>query len=202
MFTGLVAYLGSILSIQDYENKKIFEVSFKDMNLIKLGDSVSINGACQTVSELGLDSFKFESYSETLKKTNLGLLKLNDTVNMELALLSSDRLGGHFVSGHINTTCKISYIKKEIENNIYLGVVIPNEFIVYCVKEGSIAINGISLTIADIKTDGGDNSIIVINIISHTLENTNLKYLDCGYLVNVEFDLLAKYAINFLSKYR
>lgn len=184
MFTGIVEEIGIIRSITD---KNICIECSKVLENTKVGDSISVNGVCLTVTTLSKDCFTADVSPETLKVSSLSDLRCGDSVNLERALLLTDRLGGHIVSGHIDTIGSVSVLSKN--NNFYnLKVCFNSIYRKYIVKKGSISINGISLTIAD----SGDD-FVTIAIIPHTFENTALKVLKKGDNVNIEFDILAKY---------
>ena len=159
----------------------------KDDKLV-IGESVSINGACHTIILIKDNFFEVETMNETLSKTNLGNLKINDRVNLERAIKADGRFGGHFVSGHIDGTSKL--VKKEKDGFSYvLGFEYPTDYIV---QKGSICINGISLTVSSV----GEN-YFEVSIIPHTMANTNLDELNIGGIVNIEVDMLAKYIEKF-----
>lgn len=192
MFTGIVEEIGIVKAISS--NKITIECS-NILDDIKLGDSIAVNGVCLTVTEFGANYFNADISPETFKITALKELSSGSAINLERALKLSDRLGGHIVSGHIDTIGKIHQISKN--NDFYdLKIEFNNEYQKYVVKKGSITINGISLTIAEIK-----NNIVTIAVIPHTYENTMLKDLKNNDNVNIEFDILAKYVEkNLLSK--
>ena len=190
MFTGIIEELGKVIAITD---KKISISAKTVLEETKLGDSIAVNGVCLTV--VGITAYRFDAdvSPETMKVTALGDLRAGYLVNLERALPANGRFGGHIVSGHIDCKGRGKYIKKE--RDFYnLFVEIPPEFSKYVVKKGSVTINGISLTVADIQ-----NNIIEIAVIPHTYENTNLKTFQSGDFVNIETDILAKYVEKFLS---
>ena len=152
----------------------------------KIGDSISVNGVCLTAVEIKKDAFVFEAMPETTRITNLGALKIGDKVNLERSLKLGDRISGHFVLGHIDC---LGIIRKKgySRGNLAFEIAIPPEFIKYCLAKGSVSVDGISLTIADRKS----NSFSVY-IIPHTLKNTTLGVKGPSDKVNLEFDLLAK----------
>lgn len=185
MFTGIVEELGKI---QRITSDKVTVECKTVLDSTKLGDSIAVNGVCLTVTDLTSNSFTADISSETLRI--IAPLKSGDFVNLERALVANGRFGGHIVSGHIDGKGKFVSINKDNEISLEL----PSEIIKYVVKKGSIAINGISLTIAEIN-----NNTIDLAIIPHTLKNTNLKFLKSGDFVNIETDILAKYVEKFLS---
>ena len=195
MFTGLVEEIGKVESIQNIGSGKRFKITAKNLlEDVKLGDSIAINGVCLTVVELFDNGFSFDISPESLTRSSLKNLKVGDFVNLERALKVSDRLGGHIVQGHVDTVGIITSISPIKEHTIF-KIKIPENYLNLVVEKGSIAIDGISLTINEIK-----NNQISINIIPHTIKNTNLQFKKVGDLVNLEFDILAKYVLNFLSK--
>ncbi len=187
MFTGIVEELGKIQKITSdkitIECKTILEDT-------KHGDSIEVNGVCLTVFNLAQNSFTADISSETFKITTFNTIKTGDYVNLERAMPANGRFGGHIVSGHIDGRGKFLLAN----HNCELEFELPFDISKYVIKKGSIAINGISLTIADVN-----NNIIRLAIIPHTFENTNLKYLKPGDFVNIEVDMLAKYVEKFLS---
>lgn len=190
MFTGIIEEIGEISSI----TKSTITIKSKTvLEDAKLGDSIAVNGVCLTIVNLKKDEFTANVSEETFKITNFSELKSGDFVNLERALSLSSRLGGHIVTGHIDTVGEIvSIIDK---NEFYdLSVKFDKNFENYVVKKGSITINGISLTIADIN-----NNTVSVAIIPHTFNNTILNTLKSKDSVNIEFDILAKYVEKNLS---
>ncbi|KPK29014.1 MAG: hypothetical protein AMJ61_00595 [Desulfobacterales bacterium SG8_35_2] len=188
MFTGIIEETGQILSKQNFRGGVRIQISAnKILKDARIGDSVNVDGACQTIIDTQNDNFSIESVGETLEKTTFKDFQLKQWVNLERALAVGDRLGGHFVQGHVNGTGRIQQWFQRGEN-YFLEVKIPDELSRYVVVEGSIAIDGISLTIAQIK-----DNIAGISIIPHTANKTNLKYKKSGDKVNIEVDMLAKY---------
>ncbi len=194
MFSGIVEEIGSIELIQRMPSGlKLYVKCKKILDDLKLGDSVAVNGVCLTAVEINNDSFAADVSFETLSKSNLGDLKIKDFVNLERALKVSDRLSGHIVLGHIDSKCIISKIQKRGDFYI-LGVSIDDYVYRYCIKKGSVCIDGISLTINEI-----DNTYLELAIIPHTFENTNLRYKKVGNYVNIEVDVLGKYVEKMLK---
>lgn len=194
MFTGIIEETGKIKSFKKEANGAGIEIECsKVLQGTNIGDSIAVNGTCQTVVEITQNSFKTNISDETLNVTNFSKAKTGGCVNLERALTLSSRLGGHIVTGHIDGTGK--FIKKEKLTDFYnLYFEIPDKLQKYIVNKGSVTIEGISLTVASIK-----DSIITTAIIPHTFENTNLPYLKEGDLVNIETDILGKYVEKFLS---
>ena len=192
MFTGIVEETGIIKLINTDSGNITIECK-KVLKDTITGDSIMINGVCTTVTEMTEKSFSVRISPETLNITNFSNLKQGDIVNLERALTLNSRLGGHIVSGHTDCTGKLLSIEKL--NEFYdLTFEIPTSSKKYIVYKGSITIDGISLTIADIKND-----IVKVALIPHTFENTNLKTLKTGNSVNIETDILAKYVEKMLS---
>jgi len=188
MFTGLIEEIGTITKILPIiDGKKIFMITKKIHKDLKVDDSVSINGVCLTAIKVENSGFWVEAVGETLIKSTISSIRVNDNVNLERALRLSDRLGGHLVLGHINGIGKIKDIIQR-GRNFLLEINLPDELIKYVVSEGSIAVDGISFTIAQMK-----QNLIGISVIPHTWENTNLQQKKIGFDVNIEVDIIAKY---------
>jgi len=195
MFTGLIEETGKIKKILRNGDSIRFSVSArKILDGISPGDSININGVCQTVVNFDKNSFEVDTVEETLKKTTLGRVRLNEKVNLESSLTLEKKLGGHFVLGHTDTTGKILNIKKLISSYV-LSINYPEKFSIYIVNVGAIAVDGISLTIASY-----DDKKFDVSIIPHTWQNTNLREKKTGSEVNLEFDILGKYAAKILGK--
>lgn len=195
MFTGLIKEVGEIKSIVTNAEGKLFGI--KAPALIKeiaIDDSVCVNGACQTVVKVKGDIFYVQAVHVTLEKTTFGTLRPGNPVNLELSLRPMDRLGGHFVSGHVNGTGQIAKIVSQGKNYL-ISVKYPKDMEKYMIAEGSIAIEGISLTIAYLK-----KGELTVSIIPHTYEKTTLGSKKVGDKVNLEVDLLAKYIEKLLPK--
>lgn len=194
MFTGIIEEIGKVKSFSKTSNGATIVVSCNTvLDGTNIGDSISINGVCDTVTERTNDSFTARVSDETLSVTTFLNLKKDDYVNLERALTPTSRLGGHIVSGHVD--CKGKLIAKEQLTDFYnLTFELPENQQKYIVHKGSITVNGISLTIA--KTY---NNIFEVAVIPHTFENTNLKILKIGDFVNIETDILGKYVEKFLS---
>lgn len=194
MFTGIVEEIGIVKSLEFKANgAKIVIGCQKVVEDVKIGDSIAIDGVCQTVIAFNSSEFSAEISDETLKVTTLGNLKSGNTVNLERALTLSSRLGGHIVSGHVD--CMGKFINIEKLSDFYnLQFKIPEEQEKYVVYKGSITINGVSLTVANIV-----DNIVSVAIIPHTYNNTSLKDLKLGQDVNIETDILGKYVEKFLS---
>ncbi|NPA52268.1 MAG: riboflavin synthase [Aquificae bacterium] len=197
MFTGLIEETGKIVSL-DYlqDGLNLVVKAEKVIQDTKIGDSIAINGICLTVTEISDKKLSFDVSKETIQRTNLKTAKVGDFVNLERALKVSDRLGGHIVQGHIDTTVEIKNFYP-YQKHWYLEIEIPSTYRDLVVEKGSIALDGISLTINYIE-----NYTIQINIIPHTRENTNLKYRKTGDTLNVEFDIVGKYVKEIVYPYK
>lgn len=193
MFTGLVEATGKILNIEQLGQQARITIDIPFANELNLGDSVAVNGCCLTVAQLPEHGVAFDLLKQTLQVTSLKQLKTNDTVNLERALLPTQRLGGHFVQGHVDDIAEIIAIEP-IGQDHQIQIKIKPHLTKYCIQKGSITIDGISLTIAQLK-----DNIAEFWITPHTFEHTNLKHLAPQQLVNIEVDLLAKYTEKLLS---
>ncbi len=194
MFTGLIQEVGTIESITSNPEGKEFVI--KAPSLIKeinIDDSVATNGVCLTATKIQGETFRVQAVHMTLEKTSIGSLRPQDKVNLELSLRPHDRLGGHFVQGHVNALGKIKQIQMT-GKNWEIEVSFPKELRKYMISEGSIALDGISLTIARLT-----DSSLTVAIIPHTLEKTSLSSKKVGDVLNLEVDMIAKYIENFLK---
>ena len=194
MFTGLVEETGDFLALDHTSAAERLTVRApaiaKD---VRLGDSIAVNGCCLTVAAQEGNALTFDLLRETLDRTNLGQLAPGAPVNLERALAAHARLGGHFVQGHIDTASRVLGWEK-VNADHRLEIALPLEFARYVAFKGSIAIDGISLTVAEVH-----DASFVVWIIPHTLAATNLRGKRIGELVNLEFDLLAKYVERILA---
>ncbi len=190
MFTGLVESLGKVASIEMATDSAVitFEsVPFADQ--LQVGDSVSVNGTCLTVTKSDSKSFSVDVMTQTLKLTSLQNLQKGDAVNLERAALVSSRLGGHIVQGHIDGTGSITKLAPG-EKWLQMDIQFPSELMKYVVSQGSICIDGVSLTVGSVADDANQ---ITVWLIPETLAKTNLSAKKFGDLVNIEVDVLAKY---------
>jgi riboflavin synthase len=187
MFTGIVEELGQIKKIASRSGVILLEVNAKEILVgTKIGDSIAVNGVCLTVVSIGDNSVSFEAINTTCKNTNLGLLKIGEAINLERSLKLGDRVSGHFVSGHID--CLGLIRRKSLRNgSIEFEISIPPAFMRYCLPKGSVALDGISLTLAAVRAN-----IFNVGIIPHTLKNTTLNLKGPSDKLNVEFDILVK----------
>lgn len=193
MFTGIIEGLGQVKEIKSLGEASQVTYTAPFANELSVDDSVSINGVCQTVIACDEDSFLTQLVEETLRKTNFGDLKVGDKVNLERSLTLQHRLDGHIVQGHVDVVAKVLQIEQEETGWLY-SISIPDTYQSYIVGRGSIAVNGISLTVA---RDLGE--AFVIAIIPFTYEHTNMHTLKVGDSVNLEFDILGKYVLKHLQ---
>ena len=187
MFTGIVEELGQVKRIAHRTGLIILEVNAKKtLGDTRIGDSIAVNGVCLTVVAMGSSSFSFEVMEQTYKNTNLGLLVAGQAVNLERSLKVGDRVGGHFVAGHID--CLGLVRRKTLRSgSTELEISVAPVFMRYCLPKGSVSLDGISLTLAAIRAN-----IFTVCIIPHTLKNTTLKFTGPSDKLNIEFDILAK----------
>lgn len=194
MFTGLVEEVGTLLERAERPDCLALRIrAGKVLEGLKPGDSVAIHGVCQTVVSRTDSDFTVEAFEQTLLKTNLSDLAVGAPLNLERALCLGDRLGGHLVQGHVEGCAVVESIEGDGENR-YLRVKLPEALLPYCILHGSIALDGVSLTIARLSGDS-----VVINLIRHTWENTGFSELRPGDWVNVETDMLAKHVARLLE---
>lgn len=188
MFTGIIEEVGKVQEvIKATKSAKIVIDARKVLEDVMIGDSISTNGVCLTVTEFSTSSFVVDVMAETMRRSNLHLLKAGDEVNLERALRVGDRLGGHIVSGHIDGTGIITEYEKE-DNAVWVTISARREILRYIVQKGSITIDGISLTVAYIN-----DKVFKVSIIPHTKEITTLLRKKVGDLVNLECDMVGKY---------
>ena len=199
MFTGLVEEVGVVQSLSKKDNSTVITIHCKDIldQTTKVGDSIAVNGVCLTVTSLGNDYFTADVMNETLSRSSLQSQKKGSIVNLERAMAADGRFGGHIVSGHIDGTGTIEDIVADA-NAIWYTIKADEEFLKYIVEKGSIAIDGISLTVASVNEDS-----FKVSTIPHTREVTNLGSQKVGNTVNLECDVLGKYVerlLNFKQK--
>ncbi len=195
MFTGLVEEVGNVLWIRATEHGTQLQVSAPSIaEQVRKGDSIAVNGCCLTVTDQRRDQLTFDLLEETLDLTNLRALRPDSAVNLERALTADGRIGGHFVQGHIDCAARVLSFERT-GSDYRLDVESPNEFAHYLAYKGSVALNGISLTVAEILPTS-----FAVWIIPHTRRNTNLTRVAAGDSLNVEFDLLAKYVERMLVR--
>ena len=196
MFTGLIEEIGTIISSEKRgKGVRIKIKAEKIFSDLAIDDSVSVNGACQTVVGISNNVFDIDSVEETLLKTTLGNLSAGNVVNLERALAVGDRLGGHIVQGHVDCVGKVEKIQTVEGGGWLLWISFPEQYKKYVVPVGSICINGVSLTVARVQ-----GASIMAAIIPHTLAVTTIGSLRVNDKVNIEFDLLAKYIENMVMQ--
>ena len=189
MFTGIVESVGEVLSLKEDKDSWVLRLSlpFSGSDGLGQGESLSVNGCCLTLREDADEEASFDLLEETMERTNLGEIEVGSSVNLERSLVANARLGGHFVSGHVDA-CGLIEIFEERGKNLYLKVGIPADYSRYLVDKGCIALDGCSLTVCDVN-----ESSFAVWLIPHTIARTNLVDRQVGQKVNLEFDLLAKY---------
>jgi riboflavin synthase len=194
MFTGLVADKGQVLAIKKDIESALFRIESKLTAEIKVGDSISVNGVCLTAISLGEQSFEADVMIQTLRITSLSSLKVGDPVNLELAARADSRLGGHIVQGHVDGVGKVRENSPGEKWNKFV-VSVPENLTKYIVNQGSIAIDGVSLTVGEIL-----GSSVTLWLIPETLEKTNLADKKSEDLVNIEVDVIAKYVEKLMNR--
>ena len=194
MFTGLVEEKGKLIDkIKTGDGYQLVIAASKIMEDLGIGSSISVNGCCLTVVKKDGNNFSVDTIEETLKKTNLGSLKINDNVNLERPLKADARLGGHFVLGHVDTKGEVVEIK-ELSNSHFLTIRYPDDFKKYLIYVGSVAIDGVSMTVAQLA-----GNTFSVGIIPFTWQETIFSNKKVGDTVNLEFDVLGKYVERIMS---
>ena len=195
MFTGLIEEVGTVAAVRTVDGRSQLQIAAPRMaRQTKIGDSIAVNGCCLTLSSRRAGNLTFDLLEETTARTNLKDLQRRNRVNLERALSAEGRLGGHFVQGHVDCASAILASNRK-GADFRLEIELPREFAHYVTRKGSIAVNGISLTIADVLTNA-----FVVWIIPYTKRHTNLSHVRDGDLVNLELDILAKYVERMLQK--
>ena len=194
MFTGIVQTVAKIADrkLSGKDGKLVIELDFPLKNPVK-GESIAVNGACLTLEESSGNKLFFHVLEETLKKTNLGSLPKSSKVNIERSLSVGDSLGGHMVTGHIDTTCPVKSLRKQ-GGDWVLSIEFPEELAPYFVEKGSVAIDGVSLTVVEAGKD-----CFSVHLIPTTMEMTSLSGRKSGDLVNIETDIIGKYILRYLK---
>ncbi|MDP8233733.1 MAG: riboflavin synthase [Candidatus Saelkia tenebricola] len=194
MFSGIIEEVAPIQSL--YRKSGCYELKVKSKLVaqdVSNGESVAVDGVCLTLTGKTKDVLIFDIMESSYKNTGFEYLKAGSYVNLERALRINAPLSGHLVSGHIDTVLEVyRYQKKKESNNIFIKI--PSQYLVFVVDKGSIALNGVSLTIQEVK-----GNVIAVGVIPYTLRETNLRDLRVGCKLNVEFDILAKYVANYLK---
>jgi riboflavin synthase len=187
MFTGLIADLGDVVALENDEEGATLRISTRLAGELAEGDSVAVNGVCLTATEVRGDSFQAQAMIETLRRSSLGALDVGSPVNLELPLRASDRLGGHIVQGHVDGTGTVVELHEDGFARV-LRIRAHERLMRYMVRKGSIAVDGVSLTVSELHDDG-----FSVSLIPETLERTNLGRARVGGAVNLEVDVLAKH---------
>jgi riboflavin synthase len=197
MFTGLIAELGKVVEIERGNESAVFTIQAPLLiSQIKVGDSISVNGVCLTATSVTVSSFSADVMIQTLKITSLAKLEIGSPVNLELAAAIDARMGGHIVQGHVDGVATVVGLAPG-EKWARFDITIPSNLGKYIVNQGSIALDGISLTVGEIDDT---NNQVTVWLIPETLERTNLSTKKAGDLINVEVDVLAKYVERLISK--
>jgi riboflavin synthase len=197
MFTGLISYLGNVKSIElSGDSAKLIITNPEICEEIKVGDSVAVNGVCLTVTEFDSSGFAVDVMVQTLNLTSTGKLKAGDLVNLELATKSSDRLGGHIVQGHVDGVAQVAAIAQEPKWQ-RMDIKVPKALMKYVVAQGSITVEGVSLTVGQLEDDA---DLVSVWLIPETLAKTNLASKQVGDLLNIEVDVLAKYVERLIAR--
>jgi len=195
MFTGLIEEVGSVVALKANDDHGELKVAAPHLaKNMRRGDSVAVNGCCLTVSSQRGSALGFDLLAETMARTNLGRLRRGDLLNLERAIAVNERFGGHFVQGHIDCVSPILVFEKS-GADFRLEIELPPEFANLIASKGSIAVNGISLTVAEILPKS-----FIVWILPYTRKHTNLDRAETGDLVNLEFDVLAKYVERMLPQ--
>jgi riboflavin synthase len=197
LFTGLIVEIGEVVSVRKRSGGAILSLKAdKIASDAKIGDSISVNGVCLTITELRTPNSElfFDLSDETLRSTNLGTLKAGNRINLEPSLMPDSKIGGHFVTGHVDAVGRIAS-KTNLGDMIKVKIEAPLKVMNFLVEKGSVAVDGISLTVVDIFKDG-----FSVVIIPHTAKLTTIGYKDIGDTVNIESDILGKYVARFLNK--
>src|SRR4051812_25100866 len=194
MFTGIIEAIGKIESIEKNGSNKTFWINSSISNELKADQSVSHNGVCLTVEGVKENSHRVTAIEETLAKSNLDSWQKGDEVNIERCMVMNGRLDGHIVQGHVDTTA-VCVDKQDLNGSWQFRFQFPDGFSKLVIEKGSIAINGISLTIFDV-----DANKFSVAIIPYTFEHTNMKHVSIGTTVNIEFDIIGKYVVKMMSK--
>jgi riboflavin synthase len=194
VFTGLIESVGTIRSARHRSGGVVFAVNASGLTKgLNVGDSIAVDGVCLTVTKRTRSGFETRAVEETLAKTTLGRLRAGDCVNLERAVLPTTRFGGHFVLGHVDCVGTVTRIDRRGSSWMFWFSV-PKRFRHLLIPVGSVAINGVSLTVASLR-----EREFGVSIIPHTMEHTTFRFLRAGDAVNVEFDVLGKYVARFLS---
>ena len=197
MFTGLISELGSVLSVTRGASSAVFTIAApKSVTGLAIGDSIAVNGVCLTATSITANSFTADVMVQTLNLTSLSELEVGSPVNLELAAQLDMRMGGHIVQGHVDGVAEVVALTPG-EKWAQLDITVPKELMKYVVAQGSISLDGVSLTVGSLDDD---SNVVSLWLIPETLANTNLSAKRAGSKVNVEVDILAKYVERLLKK--
>ena len=197
MFTGLIECTGSLVSVRRSGEAAVIELAAPlPAAEISIGDSIAVNGACLTVRAISEGRFSFDASPETIERTTFGSIRGGTLLNLERALKIGSRLDGHLVTGHVDSVGSLKMIKQRA-NSVILTFSIPQKHCLMLVEKGSVAVDGISLTVSEV--DDGSFSVVII---PHTLSKTTLGNISSGTLVNIETDIIGKYLARFAAPYR
>lgn len=201
MFSGIIEEVGQITEItKTADGCRLTIAAKKVVNPVNLGDSISCDGICLTVTSFDTQSFSVEAVLETMRRTKLGEKKVGDGVNLERAVTLSDRLGGHLVTGHIDAIATVAKVEEDGFSKL-ITFELPGDLAPYFVPKGSVAVDGVSLTVVDcpIPSKEGDPLHFSVALIPHTMEATTFKSLKPGVKVNIETDVIARYVARWLE---
>ncbi|MBE6841956.1 MAG: riboflavin synthase [Ruminococcus sp.] len=194
MFTGIVEEIGKVLTIKKGSvSSRITFSALKVLENTQPGDSIAVNGVCLTATDISKGTFTADVMAETMRRSSLGTLSTGDSVNLERAMLCGGRFGGHIVSGHIDGTGTVTEFKRE-ENAVWVTVKAENDLMKYIIEKGSVALDGISLTVAVVGND-----FFKVSIIPHTASETTLLSKNAGDIINIECDIIGKYVEKLMS---
>jgi riboflavin synthase len=196
MFTGLIADLGMVRSVERDSEGAMLEVSTRLAGELGEGDSIAVNGVCLTATAVDGEGFRAQAMEETLRRSSLGCLATGSAVNLELALRADGRLGGHIVQGHVDATARIAGLREEGFSRV-LDLDTDETLARYLVEKGSVAIDGVSLTVSEVREEG-----FSVSLIPETLQRTTLGGAKVGDRVNIEVDILAKHVARLMEKTR
>lgn len=195
MFTGIIEEVGTVERVTSVSRGRQFRIACHGiLEELEVDDSVSMSGVCLTVTKVEKGFFEATAVDETLQRSTLGRMKPRDRVNLERALRLSDRLGGHFVQGHVDGVGKVASVTAQGANKL-LWIEILEDLSMYIIEKGSISVDGVSLTIAELQENR-----LMISLIPHTLQKTTLGFLRKGMGVNIEVDFIGKYVERFLTQ--
>lgn len=195
MFTGIVEEVGRVKQLR--KTPLTMELTIGCRHVLegtRLGDSIAVNGVCLTVIAMGSDYFTADAMPETMQRTNLGKLNVSDSVNLERAVAAGQRMGGHFVQGHVDGIGTILSVSP-YENAVLFRIEADSSLTHYMIEKGSVAVNGISLTIVEVKA-----TEFTVSLIPHTIKNTQLRDAKQGDMVNIEVDMIGKYLNKWLEE--